>query len=320
MNRRSLISIARNAMACEFSVLFPNGEPRGCPAGYAALDEIDRVEEKLSVYREDSDVSRLNGSAGNGPAAVDEELFRLIELAARLHTGTGGAFDCAMGALIRAWGFYQGPRRVPPAGELEPARARSGMQHLCLDGAARTVAFSRPGVELNFGAIGKGYALDRAREIIAGQFGGRSALLQGGQSSFVALGAPPGEPDGWPVAVADPFQQGRTVATLRLRDRALGTSGAAHQFFMDRGRRYGHVLDPRTGWPADRLASATVLAPSAAEADALSTAFFVAGVEAARDYCRRHPQIAALLVTRPEAAQPPRIRMFNLNRKEWKAA
>jgi len=123
--------------------------------------------------------------------------------------------------------------------------------------------------------------------------------MQGGQSSLKAVGAPPDDPRGWPVAIGDPHRPGRAVATVWLKNRALGASGAAKQYFIEGGRRYGHVLDPRTGWPADQLASASALASSAAEADALSTAFFVMGVEGTRQYCRRHPEAGAVLVTKP---------------------
>jgi thiamine biosynthesis lipoprotein len=175
-----------------------------------------------------------------------------------------------------------------------------------LDPAGRTVRFRRP-IELNLGAIGKGYAIDRAAAVLRTDFHIRAALIEGGHSSIRAIGALAGSPDGWPVALADPFRPGRTLMILRLRDRALGNSGAAHQFFIDGGRRYGHVLDPRTGRPAATLASATVLAPTAAEADALSTAFFAMGLDEARTYCRTHPGIAAVLVTLPQPRRAPQI-------------
>jgi thiamine biosynthesis lipoprotein len=127
-------------------------------------------------------------------------------------------------------------------------------------------------------------------------FGVRSALLGGGQSSLRAIGAPQDEPRGWNVQLGDPLGGPRPIARVHLRDRALGTSGAANQFFESGGRRWGHILDPRTGWPAARLASASALARTAAEADALSTAFYVMGAGAAREFCRRHPGIGAVLV------------------------
>jgi thiamine biosynthesis lipoprotein len=277
--------IARRAMACEFSVTLPAGTRSAVDAGCAALDEVERVEAKLSAYRYDSELSRINrrecGSA-------DAEVFGLLRLAANLSRATGGAFDAATGALVKAWGFYQGPKRVPPARELEAARAVSGMSHVRLIEPGRRIEFTKRGTEWNLGAIGKGYAIDRALRVVEHDFGARAALVQGGQSSIRALGA-------WPVAIGEP-----TFARLWLRDAALGTSGAANQFFVHEGHRYGHILDPRTGWPATGLVSASVIAPTAAEADALSTAFYVLGVEGAREFCRLHPRVAAILYTGAE--------------------
>jgi thiamine biosynthesis lipoprotein len=291
-------------MACDFSLLFPAECRAAVDAGCAALDEVERLEAKLSVYLDDSDLSYLNRAAARVPVTVDAELFSLLQTAASLCEATGGAFDAAAGALVKAWGFFRGPRRVPPEPQRLAALEATGMRHVELDAAAATVRFRRP-VELNLGSLGKGYAIDRALASVRREFGLRCVLMQGGQSSFRGEGAPQGEPRGWKIAIGDPYRRGCTAATVHLRNRALGTSGGAHQFFVERGRRYAHVLDPRTGWPADRVASATAIAPTAAEADALSTAFFVLGVEATRAYCAKHPEVGAVLVTK--AGRCPRV-------------
>lgn len=294
-------------MACEFEALLPGGITGAVDAACAALDEIDRLEEKLSVYRDGSDLSYLNRAAAAGPVPVDAEMLALLASAHRIGRGTDGAFDPACGALVKAWGFFRGPLRVPPPEALRRAREASGIGAVEIDVAAGTVRFLRPGVEYNLGGIGKGYALDRAAALLRREFGIRRALLQGGQSSLRGVGAPPGEPRGWPVAIADPLRPGHTLATIHLRDRALGTSGTANQYFVWNGRRYGHVLDPRTGFPADSLAGASAIAPTALEADALSTAFFVLGEEGARAYCRAHPQVGAVLVLKPQNRPAPRV-------------
>lgn len=302
------LCVSRRAMACDFSLMFPADQPRPIEAGCAALDEIERLEAKLTVYRSDSDICSVNRRAYESPVRVDHDVFELLQAAQRLHESTGGAFDIAAGTLTKAWGFFSGERRVPGEAELRAALESSGGAQLELDAAERSVRFRNPGIEINLGAIGKGYAIDRALELIRSQHGIRAALMQAGQSSLRALGAAPEEPRGWPIAVGDPYDPKRPpVATVRLKNRALGTSGTAYQYFVSNGRRYGHVLDPRTGWPADELASATVLAPSAAEADALSTAFFVGGVETARRYCRQHREVSALLVTKPGPARGPEV-------------
>ena len=132
-----------------------------------------------------------------------------------------------------------------------------------------------------------------------------------GKAAWQQLARRPDEPRGWPVAIGDPLREGQTLATVRLRDRAMGTSGSANQFFVQDGRRYGHILDPRTGWPARGVYSASAVAPTATEADALSTAFYVMGFEATRQYCREHTEVGAVMVVPgPSESTPPRVRVI----------
>jgi thiamine biosynthesis lipoprotein len=290
--RTGELVVARRAMACEFSVVLPGSGRDALPHALAALDEVDRVEQRLSVYRGESDLSLVNRAACQGRVDLDPELASLLRHAGSLHDRTRGAFDPASGALVRAWGFAGGARRVPTDVERAAARAASGWRHVHLDEAGG-IWFDTPGLELNLGAIGKGYAIDRALERLR-KGGVACALVQGGRSSLRALGEPPG---GWPVAIGDPRHPGATVARLRLRERALGTTAADNQFLEAHGRRYGHVLDPRTAWPAEALLGASATAPSATEADALSTAFFVMGIAATRAFCDEHAAIGAVLVS-----------------------
>jgi thiamine biosynthesis lipoprotein len=162
----------------------------------------------------------------------------------------------------------------------------------------------RPGLEINLGSIGKGYALDRAAALLRQRWGLSAVLLHGGRSSVHAVGTEPGDERGWAVALAHPWKTGQQLALLRLRDLALGTSAATFRHLEYQGRKLSHILDPRTGWPTEGLASASVVAPTAALADALSTAFFVMGIEKARDYCDAHPEIGAVLLPEGDAAKP----------------
>ena len=160
--------------------------------------------------------------------------------------------------------------------------------------ADSTIRVLAPSVELDLGAIGKGYAIDRVAEYLASQQQAHF-LIHGGFSSLRAHGQHNGHA-GWPVGLRNPLFPDRNYATLLLKDRALASSGSNVQFFRHQGQRYGHILDPRTGWPALGMLSVTVTAPTATEADALSTAFYVMGLDAAAEYCREHPQIGAILV------------------------
>lgn len=287
------IRVHRQAMACRFEVTLSDEDGRHVAAARAALDEVDRIEDVLTVFREGSEVARVNRAAATGPVEVSPTLFSLLERCRALHEATGGAFDPTSTPLSRCWGFLAREGRLPPAGDIEAARAVVGMDKVELDPEARTVRFLVPGVGLNFGGIGKGYALDLVSELLR-QRGLSRALVSAGGSSVLAYGGGAG----FPVDVTSPRRQG-LIARLRLGDAGLGTSGAGEQFFEVEGRRYGHVIDPRTGWPAEGVLSASVVTRTAAEADALSTAFLVAGADLAGDYCAARPGTLALLV--PEA-------------------
>jgi thiamine biosynthesis lipoprotein len=286
------VRVHRRAMACRFEVTLPEEDARHVPAAREALDEVDRVEQVLTVFRDSSEVSRANREASAGPVAVSETLFALLERCRLLHAATAGAFDPTAGPLSACWGFLARQGRVPEPQEIAAAMDAVGFGKVELEPEARSLRFGRPGMALNFGSIGKGYALDLAAELLRRR-GVPRALLSGGHSSVRALGA-----DGFPIDVRSPRRAG-AIARLRLRGAALGTSGAGEQYFEAAGRRYGHVLDPRTGWPAQGALSASVVTASAADADALSTALLVAGPELAERYCAEHPGTLALLV--PEA-------------------
>jgi thiamine biosynthesis lipoprotein len=304
-----IVRASRRAMATLFEVLLPCTLPRASAAVEAALDLIDELEDQLSVFRDHSEVSRLNARAPFERVVVEGRLFDLLERAAHLTRETQGAFDIATGPLIKAWGFYKRHGRVPSVPERAEAMSRTGMRHVVLEREDRMVHYLRPGLEINLGGIGKGYALDRAAELLRDEWNISRCLLHGGASSVVALGTPGGHQRGWPVALKHPWDERGPLGTLWLRDRALGTSAATYQHFDYNGRKLGHLLDPRTGWPAEGTAQVTVLAPTAAEADALSTALFVLGPDAAREYCRTHPEIAAVVLPSGLDARPI---LFNL--------
>lgn len=290
----TLIRVARRAMATTFEIALPQGTPRAVDAASAALDLIEEIEEQLTVYRDTGEVARLNASAAEGPVVVDSSLFRLLERCAGFTLETSGAFDVAVGALVDAWGFTKRAGRIPTDRELVEATGRCGFRHVML--GIGSVQFRRPGLKLNFGAIGKGYALDRAAEILRRDWGIESALLQGGGSSMLGVGVPPNDPRGWPVSIRHPEADRPALDTVYLKDQGLGTSAATFQFFEFDGKKYGHVLDPRTGRPAAGTRSASCLADNAAEADAISTAFFVAGTDWAQEYLRSRTNLAAVML------------------------
>ena len=181
------IRIHRKAMACRFEVTLSGEDARYVPAARDVLDEVDRIESALTVFRETSDLVRLNRAAAAGPVVVDDTLFALLRLCRDLHAQTGGAFDLTTTPLSRCWGFLRREGRLPSAEEIAGARALVGMDAVELDETARTVRFARPGMELNLGAVGKGYALGHVAARLR-QSGVRHALLSAGGSSVVAIG------------------------------------------------------------------------------------------------------------------------------------
>ncbi len=293
----ALLRLGWRAMATNWEIVVPFDTPGAVEAGEAAFALLDQLEDQLTVYREHSEVSRLNRLAPERRVRVEAGLFGLLKLAGEIAAETEGAFDVTAGALVKAWGFFKGPRRVPPEPELRAARERVGTSHVVLDVVSRTVRYLRRGLEINLGSIGKGHALDRLAELLGGAYKLPAVLLHGGHSSVYAKGQPSDEAQrGWAVRVRHPWAPDRHLATVWLRDRALGTSAATFQYLEHEGRKLGHVLDPRTGWPASGVASASAVAPTATLADALSTAFFVGGLAVAERYCRAHPGVGALLL------------------------
>jgi thiamine biosynthesis lipoprotein len=309
----AVVRLGWRAMATGFEIILPFDTPEALAAGQQAFELLDAIEDRLTVYRDHSEMCRVNRLAAARPVRASAELFQLLRLAARISAETEGTFDVTAGALIKAWGFFRGPRRVPPEAERALALECVGMRHVVLDEAKRSVRYRRPGLEINLGSIGKGYALDRLAELLGHRWNLRAALLHGGSSSVYAKGGPCGDRRGWGVRIRHPWKPGRYLATVWLRDRGLGTSAATFQHLVHQGKKLGHVLDPRTGWPASGVASASAVAPTGAEADALSTAFYVGGVEAARRYVEGHPGVGAVLL--PEGETRPLV--FGLAAHEY---
>jgi thiamine biosynthesis lipoprotein len=305
-------------MGSYFEIRLGAGVPWAAELAGRALDLIDSLEAQLSVYRDDSEVSLLNATAHVEPIVVEPGLFRLLEKAVEIGRETGGAYDVTTGALSAAWGFFKGPKRVPDPETLAEARARTGHHLVRLDPTRLTVAFDRPGVTINLGSIGKGYAIDRAVGLIRDHWWPTSALVHGGRSSLYALGSPPGVFGGrWEVALRNPFRADTPLGVVRLRNRGMGTSGTDFQRFEADGRLFGHILDPRTGEPASGPASVTVLAPTSAEADALSTAFYLLGRDGSAGYVQTHPEIGAIIVEEGPADASPRVTTLGLTAADY---
>jgi thiamine biosynthesis lipoprotein len=314
-----LVSVCRRAMACEWEVqLAATRNDDSMEHVFSALDLVESLETQMTVYRDDSEVLRINREAALGPVPVEPRLFEVFQLAQRVYRETDGALDITSGPLSEVWGFSRRRGRVPHPAEIADAILRVGMGDVVLDEAAQTIAFRRPGLTVNLNSMGKGYALDRMAELLGGQ-GVNDYLLHGGKSSVLARGDHPGHPpdSGWTIGLRHPLRPAERLAEFCLLDGSLSTSGSGTQYFRRRGRLYGHILDPRTGQPAEGVFSATVLAPTAVEAEALSTAFYVMGPEKTAEYCTSRPGIAAVLVCPGSRDGSVRLHACGLKAGQW---
>jgi thiamine biosynthesis lipoprotein len=302
------VHITRRAMATEFELQFPDDPKENfTELALEAFEELEKVEEQLSYFRATSEIGRINLLADKQPVAVEPATFDLLELAMQLFRETGGAWDMTSTPLWKIWGFAKRKGRIPSPGEIEEAMKSVGSQYVELNAERKTVYFTRPGMKLNFGSLGKGYAIDRcASRLIAG--GMTNFLLHGGQSSILAHTKKGSElfnsdtnknnssAPFFTIGVPHPLCPNHRLGEIRLRDRAIGTSNSRFQSFRHEGKLFGHILDPRTGVPAEGVLSTTVVAPSATLSDALSTAFYVLGPEKTLEYCKNHPEISVILL------------------------
>lgn len=266
-----------DAMGSSFSVaLYDTDRQRMEAAVDAAFDEVRRLDDMLSNYKPDSEWSLVNRQAARRPVQVNPELFRLLSDCQEYSRRSDGAFDITVGPLMKLWGFYKGQGRLPHRAEVRAALSKIGYRHIHLDPVARTVRFDRPGVELDPGGIGKGYAVDRMVYVLK-QKGILIALVSGAGSSIYGLGAPPNEPRGWQINIRDPKDTRKTIQVVYLKNESISTSGSYEKFFRAEGRIYSHIMDPRTGYPAPGMLSVSVLAPRTLDSEAWTKPLFVRG-------------------------------------------
>jgi thiamine biosynthesis lipoprotein len=284
---------SRVSMACTYSIVaYGDDEQKLKATVTAAFDEVDRIDRLMSHYKPDSPLSQLNREATQRPVKTDPELFNFIAECLRYSRESNGAFDITLGALMKAWGFFRGEGRLPNDAELQAVRKKIGWQHVRLNSPDQTIHFDGEGVELDLGGIAKGYAVDRAVAILK-QHGILRALLSAGGSTIYGLGAPP-DRAAWEVQLQDPHDARKIALTVRLKDRALSVSGSAEKFFELNGKRYSHIMNPRTARPVMNVLSVAVLAPSGTMGDALDNAFYVQGVRQTKSALPRYANTEAI--------------------------
>jgi thiamine biosynthesis lipoprotein len=273
-----------DAMGTTYSIiLYGRDRVKMEAAADAAFDELRRLDDVLSNYKPESEWSAVNRRAAQEPVQVSKELFGLLAACQEYSRESEGAFDISVGPLMKVWGFYKGSGHLPHRAEVAAALAKVGYRRVVLDPAAGTVRFARTGVELDPGGIGKGYAVDRMVDVLRHD-GIETALIAGSGSSIYGMGAPPSEARGWRVDIRDPRQPRKTAAEYFLKDMSMSTSGSYEKFFQAEGRTYAHIMDPRTGYPAQGTLSVSVIAPRTLDSEAWTKPYFVNG----RQWTMRH--------------------------------
>ena len=293
---------SHEAMATTFEVIILHEDARYAQqSAWAAFNELDRLEQELSRFIENSDISRINNLTDCQPLRIGLDAFECLKLAAKIYAETNGAFDITIGSLLDCWLGEDEKARTPSKEQLNLARQRTGIHLFELDEAQHTVALLAEPVQIDLGGIGKGYAVDRMAEMLR-DWSIDTALIHGGYSSVLALDAP-SSTKGWPLTLSNPHNRKQTLAGLHLQGRALSGSG------LQKGQ---HIIDPRTAKPVGDKQAAWACAPDAATADALSTAFMVMTADEVKKYCSNHPDTLAMIVleNRGEEAQKDRILQF----------
>jgi thiamine biosynthesis lipoprotein len=314
------LEFSRRAMACQFEILLhPDLPPQGPEIALQALDLVGELEQTLSIYIPTSDLSRLNARASETPVTVALPTLEMMQIAMQVHSDTAGAFDITAAALSETWGFSSRQGAMPSSDAIQAALTQVGSDAIEIDNFGASICFKKK-IAVNPGGIGKGYAIDQAARMLL-EKGVEDFVIHGGKSSACAQGrqlltqAQPG----WRIAVRHPEQTQRVLGSLFLRNEALGTSGPANQFFYFRGVRYGHIIDPRTGWPACGPLSVTVLHPSAAWADALATGLYVMGLDNAIAYCQSRPEVRMLAILPGKRKGDLEVVTCNLDSQHWQA-
>jgi FAD:protein FMN transferase len=271
------VEAAEEAMGTTFSLVLYGRDRAALNATAAdAFAELHRLDAMLSNYRPESEWSEVNRTAALRPVHVSPELFRLLSECLRYNRESGGAFDITVGPLMKVWGFYKGEGLLPRTQETTKAMALVGYQHVQLDAVAGTVRFDHAGVELDPGGIGKGYAVDCMVQVLRNH-NVSSALVSAGGSSIYGLGTPPDRPTGWTIKIRAPENPNRIAAEVILKNMSLSTSGSYEKFFRAEGRVYSHIMDPRSGYPAQGTSSVSVLAPRTIDSEVWAKPYFIGG-------------------------------------------
>ena len=258
-----------------------------------AVAEISRIEKLISSWNENSQTSEINRNAGIKPVKVDAELFNLIERAISISKLTDGAFDISYASMDKIWKFDGSMTTMPSEKEITASVEKVGYQNIVLDKNKSTIYLKLKGMKIGFGAIGKGYAADKAKILLMSK--GVTSGIINASGDMNTWGKQTNGED-WKVAITNPMDKNKVFALLPITNGAVVTSGNYEKYVNFNGKRYTHIIDPRTGYPSTGIISVTVFAPKAELADALATSVFVMGKEAGLDRINQLPKIECIII------------------------
>lgn len=258
-----------------------------------AIQEISRIEQLISSWDDRSQTSEVNRNAGVRPVQVDKELFELIERSIVLSKLTDGAFDISYASMDKVWKFDGSMTQMPGENEIKASVDKVGYENIVLNQENSSVYLKVKGMKLGFGAIGKGYAADKAKELLMVK--GVPAGIVNASGDMATWGKQADGSD-WKVAITNPLDKNKAFALLPVSDGAVVTSGNYEKYVNFNGKRYTHIIDPRTGYPAIGIISVTVFAPKAELADALATSIFVMGKDVGLDRIDQLPEIECIII------------------------
>jgi thiamine biosynthesis lipoprotein len=259
-----------------------------------AITEIERIENLISEWRPHTQISHVNQNAGIGPVKVDLEVFELTQRAIKYSQLTDGAFDISIAALDRVWVFDGSMEEAPLKESIQQSIQNVGYQYVSLDSLNSTIFLQKKGMKIGFGSIGKGYAADKGRELL--QSIGVKGGIVNASGDLSAWGTQPnGKP--WKVGVTNPFKAHKMLEVLKLKNGSVATSGSNEKFAEIDGKRYSHIINPKTGWPSEGLISVTVSGSSAEFANFLSTSIMVLGKKEGRKLMSKYSDYKAIIVS-----------------------
>ncbi|GAB3327131.1 FAD:protein FMN transferase [Larkinella ripae] len=260
----------------------------------SVIAEVTRIENLISDWKDDSQISQVNKNAGIAPVRVDPEVLALTERALHLSRITGGAFDISFAAMDRIWKFDGSMTAMPSPEAVKKSVEKVGYKDIVLDRKQSTIFLRRKGMKIGFGALGEGYAADRCRDLMRAR--GIRAGIVNGSGDMSTWGKQPDGSD-WTVGLTNPIHNDTVFAIVPLRQSAVVTSGSYEKFLVFNGRRYAHIINPVTGYPATGLCSVTIFGPSAERANGFSTSIMVLGREAGLKLLKKHPDYSGILIT-----------------------